>query len=69
MKDFIKNALAYFTAVFVILGILFILADVEKHLLHANDLAQATLAVGFLALALWGLGIAFIIVIILTIKK
>jgi hypothetical protein len=70
MKDFIKNALAYFVSVFVILGILFILADVENRLLHANDLAQATLKVGALALVLWILGIAFVIVIVaLVIKK
>jgi sterol desaturase/sphingolipid hydroxylase (fatty acid hydroxylase superfamily) len=70
LKDFVKNALAYFVAIFVILGILFVLADVEKRLLHAEDLAQTTLKVGALTLVLWILGIAFVIVIIaLVIKK
>jgi Co/Zn/Cd efflux system component len=70
LKDFIKNVLAYFAAVFVILGILFIMADAENRLLHASDLAQATLKVGFLALVLWCIGILFIIVIVvLAIKK
>jgi sterol desaturase/sphingolipid hydroxylase (fatty acid hydroxylase superfamily) len=70
MIDFVKNVLAYFVSVFVVLGILFVLADVEKRLLHAEDLAQATLKVGALALVLWILGIAFVIVIIaLVIKK
>ena len=69
MSDFIKNVLAYFVTIFVTLGILFILADVEKHLLHAEDLAQATLKVGVLALVLWILGIAFVIVIIALVAK
>jgi len=70
MTDFLKSVLAYFVTVFVILGILFVLADVFQELIHAEDLAQATLKVGALALALWILGIAFVIVIIaLVIKK
>jgi hypothetical protein len=70
MNDFIKSVLAYFVTIFVVLGVLFVLAGVEKHLLHAEDLAQATLKVGALALVLWILGIAFVIVIIaLVIKK
>jgi hypothetical protein len=70
LKDFVKSVLAYFVAIFVILGVLFVMTDVEKRLLHAEDLAQATLKVGALALVLWILGIAFVIVIIaLVIKK
>jgi len=69
MSDFLKNVLAYFASVFVILGILFVLADVEKRLLHAEDLAQATLKVGALALVLWILGITFVIVIVALVAK
>jgi hypothetical protein len=63
MKELLKGAIVYFLFIFIILGILFVMIYFEKRLIHFENLAVATLAIGELALILWSLAILFLLVL------